>query len=214
MDFTDCHKSIRVRNLVVNSSDLICAATETNYYIEQLTQILNDLGFDIFVSLGQRNISGFIGEIFKNMLANRLDGLITNPHPDGRPDILAVETDEIKRYYSICFETINGSSVPIKDMLTPFRYGGIEIKCSIGSTSKSLSDRYYQLYGHGFDLYDPRVGFVDGITWWAHHNSATNLLGLYYDYYAAKHGIPQIISGFYAELLPEDWNSVSIVSGQ
>ncbi len=209
MDFIDCHKTIAIRDFSLSSSDLISAVKETNLYIENLVRIFDDIGFDIFYSLGQRNISGFIGEIYKNILSSKHSELKPNPHPDGRPDILALDTPDAIAYYSECFSEVNGRMVPIKEMLTPFKYGGLEVKCSIGSSGKPQTQRFISEYGRAFSLYDSRVGFLNGITWWAHHSSASNLLGLYYDYYGPLNGTPQILAAFFAELTGEDWNAVS-----
>ena len=209
MKYIDCKKNISIRNLKISSAELISVASETNAYICNLSKIFNDIGFDIFYSLGQRNISGFIGEIYKNILAQKHPELSPNPHPDGRPDIIALDTKESIEYYKSCFSVVNGRSVPIKELLTPYQFGGIEVKCSIGSSSKKPTQKYISNHGHSFNLYDSRVGYLDGITWWAHHSSSTNLLGLYYDYYAPLEGTPQILAGLYAELESSDWNPVS-----
>lgn len=209
MDYLDYGRSILIRDLIVSSSELIEVADEANNYIRNLVNIFSDIGFDIFYSLGQRNISGFIGEIYKNILAKHHSELLPNPHPDGRPDIIALDTQDAIDYYKSCFTEINGRRVPIKDRLTPFKYGGIEVKCSIGSSSKIQTDRYLAEVGHNFNLYEPRVGYLNGITWWAHHSSSSNLLGLYYDYYAPANGTPQILAALYSELNNKDWNAVS-----
>lgn len=209
MDFVDYNKTISIRDYSLSSSDLIDAVMETNAYIANLVKIYDEIGFDIFYSLGQRNISGFIGEIYKNILSNRHPELMPNPHPDGRPDILALDTPEAIAFYAECFAEVNGRQIPIKELLTPFRYGGFEVKCSIGSSSKAQTQRFIADHGHAFSLYDSRVGYLNGITWWAHHSSANNLLGLYYDYYAQLNGTPQVLAAFYAELSGDDWNAVS-----
>lgn len=209
MNYIDNKKSITIRDLNISSSELIAVADETNSYICNLVRIFGDIDFDIFYSLGQRNISGFIGEIYKNILAKNHPELSPNPHPDGRPDILALDSPESIEYFKTCFAEVNGRQIPVKDMLSPYKYGGIEVKCSIGSSGKSQTTKYIAKFGHAFDLYEPRVGHLNGITWWAHHSSSNNLLGLYYDYYAPQNGTPQILAALYAELNSDDWNAVS-----
>lgn len=209
MDFYDNNKTVRIRSFSLASADFIEAARNTNAYIKNLVQVFGPIGFDLFYSLGQRNISGFIGEIYKNFLANQFDALCLNPHQDGRPDILSLDTEEAQRYYQSCFNHVNGRPVPIKEQFTPFKYGGLEVKCSIGSSGKAQTARFAMEHGHPFGLYDSRVGYLNGITWWAHHSSSSNLLGLYYDYYAPENHIPQIIAALYAELTGPDWNKVS-----
>lgn len=209
MEFLDLNKSIQISKEVISSSELIEAANATNSYIKNLVSAFDELGFDIFCSLGQRNLSGFIGEIFKHILTAKHEGFVTNPHPDGCPDILFLDTEEIKEYYTSCFNIVNGRSVPIKSLFTPFKAGGLEVKCSIGSSGMPQTTRFINDHGHTFSLYEPRVGYLNGITWWAHHSSSTNLLGLYYDYYEKENGIPQIIAAMYSNLTESDWNKVS-----
>jgi hypothetical protein len=204
MNFIDNNRAIKIRSLEITSNSLIDVAQATNDYIKHLIDIFNSVGFDIFYSLGQRNISGFIGEIYKNILASKFEELIPNPHSDGRPDILTLDSPEAIEYYHQCFITLNGKNIPEKDLFTPFKYGGLEVKCSIGSSS-----RYTKKYNHTFSLYEPRVGTLDSITWWAHHNSSNNLLGLYYDYYKEENNVPQVVAAFYSELNASDWNKVS-----
>ena len=209
MEYNNYNREIVIRNFRLTSSNLIDIAKATNLYIQNLVNIFNEIDFDIFYSLGQRNISGFIGEIYKNILANSFPELCSNPHPDGRPDILALDTQDAVNHYVECFAEINGREIPIKDMLTPFKYGGLEVKCSIGSSGKPQTQQFIAENGHTFSLYESRVGYLNGVTWWAHHSSSNNLLGLYYDYYAPLHGIPQILAAFYSELSNDDWNAVS-----
>ncbi len=209
MEFINFQKTILLRSLSISSIDLINAAIKANTYICNLVNIFDEINFDIFYSLGQRNISGFIGEVYKNFLANSFSSLCANPHPDGRPDILAVDTPNVIKYYSTCFAVLNGRRVPIKDKFTPFKYGGLEVKCSIGTSNSSKTKKYLKDKGHTFNLYEPRVGYLSGITWWAHHSSSSNLLGLYYDYYEPLRGIPQILAAFYSELSSDDWQPVS-----
>lgn len=209
MEFVDYRRTISIRDYSLTSKDLILAAEETNIYIEKLVEIFAEIGFDIFYSLGQRNISGFIGEIYKNILANHHPELCPNPHPDGRPDIIALDTPEARAYFRECFQIVNGREVPIKDKLSPFQFGGLEVKCSIGSSGKPQTNLFISRHGHGFELYESRVGYLSGITWWAHHSSSSNLLGLYYDYYEPLRGTPQVLAALYSELSGEDWNAVS-----
>lgn len=209
MQFIDLKKKITIRNYNLSSTTLIKVAEETNRYIQDLFSAFQSSDFDLFKSLGQRNISGFIGEIYKNILASHSNELLTNPHPDGRPDILLLDSNEAISYFKSCFSIINNRNMPIKDLFTPFKYGGIEIKCSIGSAGKKRTNDFINKTGHRFSLYEPRVGYINNITWWAHHSSSVNLLGLYYDYYEKSNNLPQIIAAFYSELDESDWNKVS-----
>lgn len=206
MNYLDYHKTISIRDFSLSSASLIAAANETNSYITLLAKLFRNIGVDFFNSLGQRNISGFIGEVYKHVLANTYPILKPNPHPDGRPDILVLDTPKIIKYYSSCFLEVDGRNIPVKKLLTPFKYGGLEIKCTIGEMD---TKKFIKKYGRACSVYDSRVGFINQINWWAHHNSANNLLGLYYDYYQARQKAPQIIAGFYAKLSDGDWYDIS-----
>lgn len=209
MNFIDYKKTILLNKYSLTSSDLISAAKETNKYIMNLVEIFSNIEFDIFYSLGERNVSGFVGEIYKNILASQHSVLITNPHPDGRPDILNLASSGAQNYYEKCFEEINDRKNPIKSMLAPFKYGGLEVKCSVGTLDEKKSKDFISKNGHPFSVYDSRVGYLNNINWWGHHVSEIDLLGLYCDYYEALGGAPQILAGCYAKLYSDDWRALS-----
>ena len=87
MQFIDLKKNITIRNYNLSSTTLIKVAEETNRYIQDLFSAFQSSDFDLFKSLGQRNISGFIGEIYKNILASHSNELLTNPHPYGQSSV-------------------------------------------------------------------------------------------------------------------------------
>jgi hypothetical protein len=207
-------KTVIINDLRLSSQDVIHAVGKTNQYLNQISQYFIDLDIEIFHILGQRNISGFIGEVFSKFLEKEVVDLKSNPHQDGRPDLINLSTIESKDFFSTSFVNENHNN-PIKKNFTPYPFGGVEVKCSIGDfrpmkrevKSKILQKKY------GVDNVDikiPRIEFFSGINYWAHHQNCSNLLGLYYDYYEKSKFNPQIISVFYATLERDDWYDLSI----
>lgn len=196
----------------LDAMDIIEAVKETNNYIATLKKLFDEVEFDMFEALGQRNLSGLIGEIFSVLLAKKSNYLINNAHPDGRPDIIFVRDEEEKYHYEKCFITENELRYPSKALFTPFKYGGIEVKCTIGDPITKYRDKIAGIYPgkKNFELYMPRFHFLSNLNWWAHHTYSANLLGLYYDYYDCAGNLPQIIAVFNSELNQSDWNKVSI----
>jgi hypothetical protein len=178
---------------------LLEATCKTNLYLAKLPELFKSDGGGFYAVLNQRNLSGFIGEVLKHAIFSCDNNFIPNPHPDGRPDLLDLRSKAARAYFeSDCHESL--TNTPRREMLAPFRFGGIEIKCSIGKL-KNAGDKPVGV---------PRVELVNGITYWAHHAHGCNLLGAYYDYDDLKHGAPQIRALFYTELLPSDWHKVSV----
>lgn len=211
MNFINTEKNFIISETVITSETLINAAKRTNAYLVALSNMFSELHFDIFYSLGQRNLSGFIGEVYKSILSDQVKPFEPNPHPDGRPDILSLDTQRLLTYYQKCFELKNGRPIPLKSSFSPFKFGGLEVKCCIGESSDKQKKSYSLEHdGNGFDLYCPRVGYINNINWWAHHANSTALLGLYYDYYSQNSNIPQVLAGFYSALSSDDWQKVSV----
>jgi len=198
----------------VPASDVISIVAKANNYLLALKNLFKELDFNIYKTLGQRNLSGFIGEVFSRVFARELRGFMVNPHADGRPDLLDVSTDVALQYYrNECFtRSKDGSTAPNKSLLAPFRYGGIEVKASIGNPSSDYRALLREHEGlNSFSVGMPRVKYLSSITYWGHHPDCDNLLGLYYDYYQELDGTPQIAAVMHAELDPsKDWSKVSI----
>jgi hypothetical protein len=187
----------------ISSDDILQVVVSTNNYIKEIDNLSRDYDFNFFESLGSRNISGIIGEIFANFFSIHLKNFVKNPHPDGRPDILDLSNKQIHDYYmNECFTTINNKKVPIKSKLTPFQFGGIEVKCTIGKKPSNSGGN--KEFGFG----KPRIDSINGIMWQAHHVYSNTLLGLYFDYYEISGGLPQIMAVFYAELNEANWRKV------
>ncbi|SFQ37362.1 hypothetical protein SAMN05421670_1811 [Psychrobacillus psychrotolerans] len=197
----------------IEIQDVIDAVSETNNYLLTLSELFIELDFDLFEVLGQRNLSGLIGEIFSVFLAKKSNFLLNNPHPDGRPDIIFCRNDvELDYFTKGCFIDVGDRKFPLKSALAPYLYGGIEVKCTIGDPIKEYRKTIREEYNNvkeNFELYMPRVKYLKDLNWWAHHTHSSNLLGLYYDYYSKSNNLPQILAVFNSELVQTDWNKVS-----
>ena len=154
--------------------------------------MFDELNFDIYDVLGQINLSGFVGEVFSNSLVKIKKNLLLNPHADGRPDLLDLNTDTSQSYFDkCCIEEIDGRVVPKRSNLAPYKFGGVEVKFSIGSPKANYKNLLFESMGTTkFELGIPRIDYLNTITYWGHHQSCENLLGLYYDYYESAGCVP------------------------
>jgi hypothetical protein len=187
----------------IPSSAVMAAVVEANLYLRDLRVQFRRIGFNVYESLGQRNISGFVGEVFSHLLSRHTPGLVPNPHPDGRPDLIDVSSPLAQEHLRIrCYATGKSTqTVPIKAQFTPFKFGGVEVKATIGDLP------------HGVDppaVGTPRHRHIRALTYWGHHRNCCNLLGVYYDYFVTRDSAPQVAAVFHARLLESDWNAVSL----
>ena len=211
IDYRDKSNGGRV---LVPAGDVNVVVVETNIYLFELSKLFRELSFEIFIALGQRNISGFIGEVFTRFFSNKISGYITNPHADGRPDLLDMRSEEaIEHFSQSCMVQSNdGDLFPDRSSLAPFKYGGLEVKSTIGNPVTNYKKRLASELGeNGFSIGLPRINYLNSITYWGHHTSCENLIGLYYDYCEDLNGVPQVMAVMHAELDPEvDWSPVSL----
>jgi hypothetical protein len=185
--------------------EIAAASEEANEYLFDLSQRFDEIGFDLYALLGQRNLSGFVGEVFARFAASRLQGYRANPHPDGRPDLVDVSSSErLKFLTDVCFSNPTaggGPRYPLREHLAPFKFGGIEVKATIGKMKGRASS---------FAVGQSRADAVTALTFWGHHTSCRSMLGVYYDYFPFRNASPQIAAIFFLELVEADWNPVSI----
>ena len=193
---------------------IVQVIVNSNLYLASLIPMFEEIGFDIYETLGQRNLSGFVGEVFVKSFQKLIDGYACNPHGDGRPDILDVTSKTSFSYFqNYCFsQNEDDKPSPIRSSLAPFKFGGLEVKSTIGNpvhNYKALLERDLNLTGFSVGL--PRINYLKTITYWGHHTSCENLVGLYYDYAKEVNGAPQIFAVMHSELDSKtDWNTVSV----
>ena len=170
----------------------------TDEFLGQAPSLFGLSSQDFYSILNQRNLSGLVGEIFKHALSRVVPDLTPNPHPDGRPDLLDLRMKAVASYFKEeCFDPVN--SAPLRSFLAPFKFGGIELKATIGDVPGASS----------LEIGQSRAHLVKNINYWAHHRHACNLLGLYYDFDEAMDGLPQVRAIFYASLAEDHWARVS-----
>ncbi len=158
-----------------------------------------DFGVDVFSILGMRNLSAFLGELYAAaMIKHSQDLFIKNPHQDGYPDLLLMDTPG-----KSLWETLK-TRCREKGPFSPFMGGGIEVKATCGSlpTPKVCQSRGYEKPGLG----DQRIDCMVGYDWKAHHRETNNLAGILWDFIDR---VPRIVAIFYScDLVTEDWGKI------
>src|SRR3989344_9313143 len=82
---------------------------------------LDEVADGLFATLGMRNLSAFIGEMFAAALAKASNGfLVKNPHQDGYPDLLVMTRGGKELYTSLV------NNLRDKRPFSPFLAGGME----------------------------------------------------------------------------------------
>lgn len=148
-----------------------------------------------------RNLSGLVGEYFAKSVQRHSHGKVaSNLHQDGYPDLLLVNTPERLAYYKTLYTDRNGKLYPRdKSSFSPFKYGGIEVKATCGTTP-SAGEMPKPLIG------ERRIGILKSLTWKAHHRETNNLLAVYWDFIDE---VPTIAGCFYRnDLTVKDWGKI------
>lgn len=163
----------------------------------RLFETLTEASPYVYRLLGMRNLSAFVGEAYGSELAaasGRL--LILNPHQDGYPDLLQMDSPGLQQ--------LEISPPREKAPFSPFPTGGIEVKATCGDvpSAKQLASRGLEKP----DLGDTRIKLISGITWKAHHRETNHLIGILWDFID---GLPTITAVAYADdLCEEDWGEI------
>lgn len=187
---------------VLENQSIINAINFCNDAISNLYEMNIKFNINIFEILGMRNLSGFVGEYFsKSVAINSNDDLTSNMHQDGYPDLLLINTTEKKEYLKKLYIEENGKKYPIsKELFSPFKYGGIEIKATCGSTPSASANYSKPLIG------ERRINDLKSFDWKAHHRQTNNLLAVLWDFIDE---IPTIVACFYSNnLTTDDWGKI------
>lgn len=178
--------------------DAIRFANNALYTLDQQTQAFD---INIFETLGMRNLSGMVGEYLGKSIQRMSDGnLHSNLHQDGYPDLLLTNTHDRKEYFNSLYTVVNGKKYPHdKASFSPYRYGGIEVKATCGSTP-SAKQVPKPLIG------EQRISLINSFDWKAHHRETNNLIGVLWDFIDE---VPTIVAAFYANNLDSvDWGNI------
>lgn len=187
--------------VVLTTQEVVDAINFANNALLKLNEVTQEFDINIFETLGMRNLSGMVGEYFSRSIMRLSNGrLQSNLHQDGYPDLVLTDTQEKKEYFKTLYTIANGKKYPIsKEVFSPYKYGGIEIKATCGSTPPAnLVPK--PLVG------EQRVTLVNSFDWKAHHRTTNHLLAILWDFID---GNPTIVACFFQDNLEiEDWGRI------
>lgn len=187
--------------IIIRNEDVIQAIKFCNHALRTLDEQTRQFDINIFEAMGMRNLSGIVGEYFgKSIQRFSHDALHSNLHQDGYPDLLLTLTEEQKAYFETLYTEKNGRKYPKdKALFSPYRFGGLEVKATCGSTP-SASVIPKPLIG------EQRIALVNNFDWKAHHRETNNLLGIFWDFLDE---VPTIVACFYRnDLVVDDWGKI------
>lgn len=187
--------------LILTNKQVVDAINFSNEALQSLDEQTRAFDINIFEAMGMRNLSGIVGEYLGKSLHRYSDGnLQSNLHQDGYPDLLLTNTDERKQYFETLYTVSNGRMYPRdKSLFSPFKYGGVEVKATCGSTPPA-SRVPKPLIG------EQRIDLVNSFDWKAHHRETNNLIGILWDFI---NEVPTIIAAFYRnDLVTDDWGRI------
>lgn len=186
---------------IISNDNLIKAINFCNNAIRTLDEQTKQFDINIFEVLGMRNLSGMVGEYFAKSVERFSEGsLHSNLHQDGYPDLLRTNTLERLSYYQSLYTVIAGKKYPKdKSLFSPFKYGGVEVKATCGSTpSASVTPK--PLIG------EQRISKLTSFDWKAHHRETNNLLSIFWDFIDE---VPTVAACFYRNNLTiDDWGKI------
>jgi len=184
---------------VLEPMNIARCVLSANKTIQLLHRVTLAFSINLFELLGLRNLSSFIGEIFKAQVLAHNSGLfISNPNQDGYPDLCALTPKGLEYVEK---NTSAGILNSAKDLWSPYPFGGIEVKATCGNTPNS---RILPKPKIG----DSRIPILVDAEWKAHHQHTNYLLGVYWDFVEA---VPAILAAFYSNrLTPADWGNMVV----
>lgn len=187
--------------VVLSNEEILKSIQEANRALKSLNEHTKQFDINIFEALGMRNQSGLVGEYFARSVMRVSNGkLNSNLHQDGYPDLLLTDTKDKLDYFQSLYIEKNGKKYPVdKEAFSPFKYGGIEIKATCGSTPPA-NQISKPLIG------EQRIKLITGFDWKAHHRNTNNLLAVLWDFIDEN---PTIVACFYRnDLTTEDWGKI------
>ena len=157
--------------------------------IHNTNDALEKLPVSLFRSIDYKTTSAMIGCILCESIAFTTNGAaVVNPIEKGHPDIIPSQA--------------LGSS---EEQLRNYPLG-LEVKCTVGGVPKGLDIKKAS----------PRINYLENVTWQAHHQEVTELLGITFDYIRSFSGYTPVISAaFYSDQLSiSDWGEISGTKGR
>lgn len=187
--------------MIISNQQVLDAINFCNNALQTLDEQTKQFDINIFEVLGMRNLSGMVGEYFgKSVMRCSKGALHSNLHQDGYPDLLLTNTPPLLKYYKSLYTIKNGKKYPKdKALFSPYKYGGVEIKATCGSTPPA-STMPKPLIGEN------RIAKVNSFDWKAHHRETNNLLAIFWDFI---NEVPTIAACFYRnDLTIDDWGKI------
>lgn len=186
---------------LLKSEEIVDAVKQTNTAIKYLDENTKKFSINVFETLGLRNLSGFVGEVFVSMIEKVSKGnLVKNPNQDGYPDLLLNNSSQLKQYFESMYETTKDKKYfKGKSFFSPYKFGGIEVKATVGSTPPTGKVRK-PIIG------EQRIDVLTKFDWKAHHTETNNLLAILWDFI---NEVPHIVAVFYRnDLTEDDWGNI------
>lgn len=187
--------------LIITNSQMVNAINFANNALYSLDEQTKAFDINIFEAMGMRNLSGIVGEYLGKSIMRFSDGnLQSNLHQDGYPDLLLTNNLERKNYFKTLYTESDGKKYPRdKSLFSPYKYGGVEVKATCGSTpSANIVPK--PLIG------EQRIELVNSFDWKAHHRETNNLVGILWDFI---NEVPTIVAAFYRnDLTIDDWGKI------
>lgn len=178
----------KINSFFYSSSNLEINNCDIKNTVFQTNDFLKGLPINLYKILDLKTSSSIVGAIFCSFLIQNIQGAIINPIEKGHPDILP------------CMAK-NASEEELRNYPE-----GIEIKTTIGNIR----------YGKKLNVGKNRLSELIKITWQAHHQEVTKLMGLIWDFNNLNDdfNFPMITGVFYSELTKSDWGSISGIKGR
>ena len=189
-------------SIILTSTDIANAIAWANAAMISIDSATKAFDINVFDTLGMRNLSGMVGEVFaKSVRKHSGHKLTSNLHQDGYPDLLLVDTEEKLSYYNSLFRTEGKKKYPHnKRDFSPFKCGGIEVKATCGSTPSATETVSKPLIG------EQRIQLINSFDWKAHHRDTNNLLAILWDF---LNEVPTVVACFYRDdLTVDDWGKI------
>ncbi len=187
--------------IILSNQQVVNAIHFANDALYSLNEQTKSFDINIFEALGMRNLSGIVGEYFAKSLQRFSDGYLhSNLHQDGYPDLLLTNTPEKEKYFKSLYTEEKGKKYPRdKSFFSPYKFGGIEVKATCGSTPPA-SRIAKPLIG------EQRISLLTSFDWKAHHRKTNNLIGILWDF---LNEIPAVVAVFYRnDLTFLDWGEI------
>lgn len=203
MDYilNDKNKVLIEGEAIISNECIVEALNFCNNAIRTLDEQTKQFDINIFEVLGMRNLSGMVGEYFAKSVERFSNGnLHSNLHQDGYPDLLRTNNELRIGYYKSLYTEIDGKKYPKdKALFSPFKYGGVEVKATCGSTPPA-SATPKPLIG------EKRIDKLVSFDWKAHHRETNNLLSILWDFIDE---VPTVAACFYRnDLTIDDWGKI------